>query len=199
MLVRPKTVEKIVEKEVEVEKIVETPIVEEKIVYQKVEVPKELSPNKEPKKKTEVKSKSDIKKDIKPQSKPEKKPQNQTKEKAKKTVNINGSIRVNDLARKLGKRGNEVVKKLVELGEMASLNDDVDQETAVLVSEEFGFEVKFEEEQKLTEEITDYPIIDNTYSDENNTKNRHPVVTVMGHVDHGKTSVSYTHLRAHET
>jgi len=59
---------------------------------------------------------------------------------SKKSVNINGSIRVNDLSRKLNRRGNEVVKKLIELGEMVSLNDEIDQETAVLVAEEFGFE-----------------------------------------------------------
>ena len=155
----------------------------------KVEVPKVLTPKKETKKKTKEKSKSDIKEGKTDQPQLEKKPQIQTKDKAQKTVNINGSIRVNDLARKLGKRGNEVVKKLIELGEMASLNDDVDQETAVLVSEEFGFEVKFAEEQELTEEVADYPKIDNDYADEKNPQNRHSVVTVMGHVDHGKTSL----------
>ena len=155
----------------------------------KVEVPKELTPKKETKKKTKEKSKSDIKEGKTDQPLLEKTPQIQTKDKAQKTVNINGSIRVNDLARKLGKRGNEVVKKLIELGEMASLNDDVDQETAVLVSEEFGFEVKFAEEQKLTEEVADYPKIENDYADVKNPQNRHSVVTVMGHVDHGKTSL----------
>ena len=75
-------------------------------------------------------------------------PETQKKAKqSKKSVNINGSIRVNDLSRKLNRRGNEVVKKLIELGEMVSLNDEIDQETAVLVAEEFGFEVKFEEEK----------------------------------------------------
>ena len=76
---------------------------------------------------------------------------------AKKSVNINGSIKVNDLSRKLNKRGNEVVKKLMELGEMASLNDEIDQETAVLVSEEFGFQVNYKAEQSLKQEEIEYP------------------------------------------
>ena len=155
----------------------------------KVEVPKELSPKKEAKTKIEEKPKKEVKKEEKPQPIQENVASTETKEKSKKSVNINGSIRVNDLARKLGKRGNEVVKKLVELGEMASLNDEVDQETAVLVSEEFGFEVKFEEEQQLTEEVADYPKIESNYIDVKSPQNRHSVVTVMGHVDHGKTSL----------
>ena len=155
----------------------------------KVEVPKELTPKKEAKTKIEEKPKKEVKKEEKPQPIQENIASTETKEKSKKSVNINGSIRVNDLARKLGKRGNEVVKKLVELGEMASLNDEVDQETAVLVSEEFGFEVKFEEEQQLTEEVADYPKIESNYIDVKNPQNRHSVVTVMGHVDHGKTSL----------
>lgn len=103
-------------------------------------------------------------------------------EKTPDVIAIEDSITVRDLAEMLKKSPAEIVKKLMELGTLATVNQDIDFDTAEIVAS--LYEVKVErvisEEEKLLEEIVD---------DEKSMKPRPPIVTVMGHVDHGKTSL----------
>ena len=94
------------------------------------------------------------------------------------------SISVKDLAAELKKTSGEVIMKLMSLGIMATLNNDVDFDTAFLVAEEFGVTAIKKEEVK-EEDI----LFDDSEDKENELQERPPVVVVMGHVDHGKTSL----------
>ena len=99
-------------------------------------------------------------------------------------ITIPESISVKDLAQELKKTSGEVIMKLMSLGIMATLNNDVDFDTAFLVAEEFGVTAIKKEEVK-EEDI----LFDDTEDKENELQERPPVVVVMGHVDHGKTSL----------
>ncbi|NQY88038.1 MAG: translation initiation factor IF-2 [Colwellia sp.] len=98
-------------------------------------------------------------------------------------IRIGETISVAELANKMAKKGAEVVKAMFKMGAMATINQVIDQETAALVSEEMGFNVVLVKENALEEAV----LADRDDSGEAVT--RAPVVTIMGHVDHGKTSL----------
>lgn len=100
----------------------------------------------------------------------------------KKVVELTGPITVNDLAHQMAIKAGQVVGKLMGMGMMVTVNQSIDPDTASIVAEEFGYEVKnvaFEEADLLVVEK----------DNEGSMVARAPVVTVMGHVDHGKTSL----------
>ena len=101
-------------------------------------------------------------------------------------VEIPETITVGEFAQKIGKPGAEVVKKLFMLGVMATMNQSIDFDTAALIGDDFGIEVK--QEVVVTKE--DMLFMDTEEEDKaEDLVPRPPVVVVMGHVDHGKTSL----------
>ncbi|MFR4987341.1 MAG: translation initiation factor IF-2 [Lachnospirales bacterium] len=158
----------------------------------------ENSPKKEEKVDVEIASVSNVKKE---DNKKEKKSKQNKKEDKKekevmqsenlenedddiKIIQIEKSITVKELAEKLGTTSSDLVMRLMKRGIMANLNQEIDFDTASSICEEFDI---------LTEEAPEIDILEETFKeeeeDEKNLEERPPVVVVMGHVDHGKTSL----------
>ena len=100
-----------------------------------------------------------------------------------KSIKVPQVITVSDLSKALSIKSSEVVKQLMDMGVMATLNQTLDQDTAILVTEELGHMAELAQEDLAEDKLVEM------VSYEGNKEPRHPVVSVLGHVDHGKTTL----------
>jgi translation initiation factor IF-2 len=109
--------------------------------------------------------------------------QNEPKEKVLREVILPETITIQELANRMSERGVDVIRLLMRQGQMHKITDVIDADTAQLIAEEMGHTVKRVAESDVEEGLFDTP------DEEGAVEPRPPVVTIMGHVDHGKTSL----------
>ncbi|MEQ9490147.1 MAG: translation initiation factor IF-2 [Alphaproteobacteria bacterium] len=105
-------------------------------------------------------------------------------EKVVRDVILPEAITVGDLANRMAERSGDVIKAMMNMGVMATVNQTIDADTAELIAEEFGHRIK-----RVSESDVEDALLVQIDNDDKNQVTRPPVVTVMGHVDHGKTSL----------
>lgn len=101
----------------------------------------------------------------------------------KKVIKLTEGMTAKDFAETIGQKINEVLKRFIELGSMATINQPVDMDAAILVADSFGIKAEFSPPEAIES------ILEEGIEDASLFEPRPPVVTIMGHVDHGKTSL----------
>ncbi|HOA40427.1 MAG TPA: translation initiation factor IF-2 [Halanaerobiales bacterium] len=173
--------------EVKKEKAVKSGKKEEQVAKEK---DKEKERKKEPKKESKKEGK---KEKAKAKAKAGRAKRDEGSKKDAKALEIEAPLTVKEYADLVKKSGNEIIKTLMGLGLMANLNYSLDEDTLIMLSDELGLEVEIkdraQEGNNEIEELLYGPVGPEIVDSEEDLELRPPIVTVMGHVDHGKTSL----------